>query len=104
MEDSEEEIGVDESREHIGLNRGFFVVSSEEIFMDSKGKFAQNIHRFMGVFSKKTATILRKSNIQNPMHRFDFPMLPGQHHQLLGTDIPAGNVLFPNIKFGNNTI
>ena len=53
MEKVDEKIGVEQCGEHRGFDRGFFVVSSEEIFMDSKGKFAQGIHSFMGVFTKK---------------------------------------------------
>lgn len=64
----------------------------KEIFMDSKGKFAQGIHRLVGVFAEKTAVIFRKSNIQNPVHGLDFPMPPSKFHQLFGRGIPVGNV------------
>ena len=93
MEKVDEEIGVEQSGEHGGSGRGFFVVSSEGIFMDSKGKFAQGIHSLVGVFTEKTAVIFRKSNIQNSVHGLDFPMLPSKRHQLFGTGIPAGNVI-----------
>lgn len=55
-------------------------MSSKEIFVDSKGKFAQSIHGFVGVFTEKTALTLGKGHIQNPVHRFDLPMLPSQFH------------------------
>ena len=93
MEEIEEEIGVEECGEHRGFDRGFFVVIGKEIFMDSKGKFAQGIHRLMGVFTEKTAVILRKSNIQSPVHRLNLPVLPSKLHQLFGRGVPAGNVI-----------
>lgn len=55
-------------------------MSSKEIFVDSKGKFAQSIHGFVGVFTEKTALTLGKGHIQNSVHRFDLPMLPSQFH------------------------
>ena len=48
----------------------------------------------MGIFTEETAVILRKSNIQNPVHRLNFPMLASKFHELFGTGIPAGFVLF----------
>ena len=90
---SAEEIGNEESGEHRSLDRRFFVAFGKEIFMDSKGKFAQGIHRLVCVFTEKTAVIFRKSNIQNPVHGLDFPMLPSKFHQLFGRGIPAGNVI-----------
>ena len=47
----------------------------------------------MGIFTGETAVILRKSDIQNPVHRFNFPMLASKFHELFGTGIPAGNVI-----------
>ena len=43
----------------------------------------------MGIFTGETAVILRKSDIQNPVHRFNFPMLASKFHELFGTGIPA---------------
>ena len=42
-----------------------------------------------GVSRRKWAGILRKSDIQNPVHRFNFPMLASKFHELFGTGIPA---------------
>lgn len=36
----------------------------------------QGIHGLVGIFAEETAVILRKSNIQKPVHGFNFPMLP----------------------------
>ena len=93
MEECKEEIGIEQSREHMGLNRGFLAVSGKEIFMDSKGKFTQGIHRLVGIFAEKMAVILRKSNIQKPVHRLDFPMLTNKCRQLFGRGVPAGNII-----------
>ena len=93
MEKCDEEIGIQKGGEHRSLDRGLFVVNDKEIFMDSKGKFAQSIHRLMGVFTEETAVILRKSDVQNPVHRLDFPMFPSKFHQLPGGGVPAGNVV-----------
>lgn len=68
-------------------------MGGKEIFMNSKSKFAQGIHRFVGVFAEETTVILRKSNIQQPVHGLDFPMLPSKFHQLNGGGVPAGNVI-----------
>ena len=61
--------------------------------MDSQGEFAQDNHGLMGVFAEETTVILRKSNIQYPVHRLNFPVLLGKLHQLFGESIPAGNVI-----------
>lgn len=56
-----------------------------------------------GVSRRKWAGILRKSDIQNPVHRFNFPMLASKFHELFGTGIPAGNVIagFPAAMSAN---
>lgn len=74
-------------------------MSGKEIFMNSKSKFAQGIHRFVGVFAEETTVILGKGHIQKPVHRLNFPMFPGNFHQLFGRNIPAGNVIagFPAV-------
>lgn len=68
-------------------------MSSKGIFMDIQNKFAQGIHRLVGIFDEKMAIILRKSDIQNLEHRLDFPMLSRKIHQMFDRDIPAGNVI-----------
>lgn len=91
-------VGIKKSGEHICLNGKLFVVSVKEIFMDSEGEFAQNIHSFVNIFTEKTVLILRKSNIQKPVHRLDLPVLLRKLHQFLSRSIPAG------IATGFNTL
>ena len=63
MKDLKEAAGVQESREHIRFHRGLYMTGRKEIFVDSKSKFAQRIHRSMGIFSEKTAVVFRKGDI-----------------------------------------
>ena len=93
MEEIEKEIRIEQSREHVCFNRSLFMMSCKEIFVDSEGNFTHSVHGFVGIITEEMTIILRKGNIQKPMHGFDLPMLPSQFHQLFGRDDPAGNVV-----------
>lgn len=84
-------MGGQKSRKHMGLHGRLIVKMGTAVFVDSKSKFTQGIHRLVCIFSKETAIIFRKSHIQNPLHRLNFPMLLCKFNQLFGTSIPAGD-------------
>lgn len=49
----------------MGLNGRPLVMSGKEVLVDSQGKFAQGIHRLVGIFGEEAAIIFRKSHDHN---------------------------------------
>ena len=70
------------SGKHMSLDRRFFVVSGEEILVESQSKFTQGIHGSVSIFTEKTAVIFGKGDIQKPVQGLNLPVFPRQRHKV----------------------
>ena len=74
----------------MSLNRSLLVKMGKEVFVDSKSKFSQCVHRRVSIFDEETAIFFRESSVENPVHRLNFPMFPCKFYQ---PNIPAEDVI-----------
>ena len=61
--------------------------------MKHKSEFSENIEGFMTVFRNKPTGILRKDNIKQPVHAFNFPMFADNAKQFIRGGITAGDII-----------